>query len=117
MEAKFINDILNEKFSEVGDPIKDMGIGSFPSLKRGDIIECTKFTQMSQYGETIYNTIRSTHIANVFKCGEKYRLLNDAEIMNNGKIKIRTINIKSGNGWDIIIATPKQLANRFKIIK
>jgi len=41
---KLVKEILYEKFTEEGDPIKDMGIGgyTFDTLKNGTIIECTK---------------------------------------------------------------------------
>ena len=131
MEAKFIKDILNEKFTEKSDPITDMGIGSFASLKKGDIIECTKFVQASAVwypggkphpsgrfrGETLYSKPQSNWLGNMFEPGEKYRLLSDAVLRDDGKIEIRAINVKHGNGNDRLVATPKQFANRFKIIK
>jgi hypothetical protein len=121
MRAKFIKDALNERFSEESDPIIDMGIGSFASLKKGDIIECKKFVQTSYNGKhdskILYNTPRKTLLANRFFPGQRYLLLFDAIIRDNNKIEIIAINVKYGNGSVGITATPRQLANRFKIIK
>jgi len=133
MKAKFVKDILNEKFTEKSDPIADMGIGSFASLKKGDIIECTKFVQTSAEwypggklhpsgrfrGETLYNKPQSNWLGNMFKPGKKYKLLGDAKIRDDGKIEINTVdtNLINIGARNRIVATPKQFANRFKIIK
>ena len=97
MKAKFVNDILNEKFTEKSDPIVDMGIGSFATLRQGDIIECIKFVQTSQVwhpswskepvhkGETLYNTPRQNWLGNLFEPGEKYRLFNPEGVAWNLK--------------------------------
>jgi len=129
MKAKFVNDILNEKFTEKSDPIVDMGIGSFATLRQGDIIECIKFVQTSQVwhpswskepvhkGETLYNTPRQNWLGNLFEPGEKYRLLRNAQLRDDGKVEIIAMNVKHGNGYNRIVATPTQLGKRFKIIR
>jgi len=117
---------LYEKFTDISDPIKDLGIGTtnWKNLKRGDIIKCIKFTQFSGFwspfkstGETICNNPRKSWMGNLFEQEEYYRLLDNPELRKDGKITMYTRNTKHGNGSDRLVLTPKQLNKRFKIIK
>jgi len=108
-KGKAVKESLNEGVKE-----------DFLNLKKGDVIKCTKFIQLSEEtntskGETIYKTPKKTNTANMFEAGEEYRLLAEPKLSDNGKIKIRTMNVKHGNGWANITATPRVLSSHFEI--
>jgi len=124
---KLVKEQLYERigFTEESDPIRDLAIGipAWEYLKKDAIIKCIKFTQFSAFsahrhtGETMYSKERQGWMGNLFREGEYYRLLKDAEKREDGKIIIYAINVKHGNGYERLILTPRQLDNRFKIIK
>jgi hypothetical protein len=116
MKARFVYEGLS--FQRGLDPKEALNIGrpSWDTLKKGDIIKCTKFVQASVSEKTLYNTIRHYWHGNIFQKDKYYILLKDPVIYEDGRIHLNTRYIYHGNGWDSITATRRQLSDRFQIL-
>jgi hypothetical protein len=116
-------------FERGKDPKEAMGIGkpSWDNVKVGDLFRCVKYTRTGEAwypggdreagheGITIYSTPGMSGYQ--FEPGDIY-IITDIEPYDKDprKLEIWAPNIEWGNGPNRIVATPRQLSNRFELL-
>ena len=123
----------SQEFERGQDPIKsmDLGVPTWETLKKGDIIECTKFVRAvpvwKQHRDgrfdnimidtRLYSTSAIWSDASYFREGKYYIIVEDPQWIGN-KLRLDCIQSEfpDTEHEDTIIATPRQLSNRFRIL-
>ena len=122
-----------QEFERGQDPIKsmDLGVPTWETLKKGDVIECTKFVRAvpvwkkhrdgrfdNQMIDTrLYSESAIWSDASYFREGKYYIVIEDPQWIGK-KLRLDCIQSEFPDSKyeNTIIATPRQLSNRFRIL-